>query len=225
MNNLFSKEETMKLLNYCMVDKRFESRNKSKIERFLKKLSEFGWFIENFDTISNKEISKIFDLLYSNQIENINMYLINYLKENFEPIKQRIICKNPKRIEILNEAFKNIQDKRFFSAIVLLITQIDGICEDHYGEKFFLNDSKNNYSPKVFKKLQFEMLEQHHFLTNCIEGKSPINIHQAELGKFTIKLNRHEIIHGVDVNYGNELNAFKIFSMIAYLNKTLELKI
>ena len=223
MTTFFSTELTMRLLNHCLVDKRFEGRNTEKIGRFLKQVSDYGWFTENIDTITNKEINILIGYMYSNQIDEVDKYYLNHFKKNFKRLKDIIIEKNLRRKGILQEAFDSFEQKRYNSAIVLLLTQIDGICYDYYGEKFFLNDARNNYKPKVLPIIQNDLLEQHHFALNCIEQKSPINIHESKLDSFKVKLNRHEIIHGIDVDYGSEQNAFKILSMLAYLTKTIEL--
>ncbi|MGQ1888813.1 hypothetical protein ACT29H_00045 [Thermophagus sp. OGC60D27] len=189
---------------------------------FLKKMADCGWFVPNFDTISGKEINVLISYLYSNQIDEIDKYFIKYFKENYERLKDIIIEKYINRKVILIEAFESFEAQRFYSAIVLFLTQIDGICYDYFGEKFFLNDPKNNYKPKVFPKIRKTLLEQHHFTLGSIEQKTPINMHQSELNRWVVYLNRHEIIHGIDIDFGNELNAYKILSMIAYLTKIIE---
>jgi len=213
----------MKLLNASFIDAKFAGRNTEKIGRFVKQISEYGWFTENIDSITNKEINTLIGLLYSKQIDKVDKYYFEYFKKNFKRLGDNVIEKHIKRKAILKEAFDAIEDKRFYSAIVLLLTQIDGICYDLYGEKFFLNDSRNGYKPKVLPMFKNGLFEQHHFALNCIEKKSPVNIHQSKLDSFEVRINRHEILHGVDINYGNEMNAYKIFSLLTYLIKISEL--
>ena len=48
-----------------------------------------------------------------------------------------------------------------------------------------------------------------------------INDHSSNLEKFPIRLNRHEILHGMDANYGTKLNSVKIISFLSYINDVL----
>lgn len=59
------------------------------------------------------------------------------------------------------------------------------------------------------------------FLIGPIYKKGVLNAWEKELDEFPIRLNRHEIVHGVDVNYGTEVNSLKTLSLLAYVDTIL----
>lgn len=42
-----------------------------------------------------------------------------------------------------------------------------------------------------------------------------------EMKNYLLKLNRHQILHGVDVKYGNKINFFKSLSLLVYISDLL----
>ncbi len=59
------------------------------------------------------------------------------------------------------------------------------------------------------------------FLLSPVKNKGVVNGCEQELYKSPVKLNRHAIIHGKDVNYGNEINSLKLISMLSYIDYIL----
>lgn len=221
----FSRETSLKMFDSIFEDERFKGRNKEKISRFIYKMAELGWFTEHFTEISNKTIDNLFGLLYSNQFDKIDDYYLAHFENKFTLIQKELIERYPNREPILKEAFSNTLNKNYSSSIVLLLTQIDGICNDNYGVNFFITDKKNNYKPKVEPKINENLLGQHKFALSPISKKTPINIHQSGTDNFPIELNRHNIIHGLDTTYGSKLNNYKVLSTLSYLDKLIQLNL
>jgi hypothetical protein len=196
----------------------FSHLNTDKVRRVIYKMATYGWYIDDFSKNSDIDTNKCIKLIYNNLPHKLDEYLFNYYKSNSKNIKDRLIKAYPTREIILNEVFEAYKIGLFHSSISLLITQIDGICDDILGAKFFLN---KNYLPQIKEKLEEKDIKYSIFLLSPINKKATVNGWEGEINKFPVRLNRHEIIHGVDKGYGNEINFFKVLSMISYIDMIL----
>lgn len=83
------------------------------------------------------------------------------------------------------------------------------------------NFLKKNNLPEIKTELEKKNLKDSDFLLSPIQNKGSINAWEKELSKYPVRLNRHEIIHGRDLNYGKEINSLKLISMISYIDYIL----
>jgi len=59
-------------------------------------------------------------------------------------------------------------------------------------------------------------------LLTPIKEQNPIMAREEDLNKFPVKLNRHRILHGIDIDYGSEKNSFRCLSFVKYLSDLLQ---
>jgi len=197
------------------IKKEFSHLNTEKVRRVIYKTATYGWYLDDFSKTSEININTCLGFIYSNLPENLDSYLENYYNDRLSFIKDQLGEKYPNRKSIFDEAFKAHDNGLYHSSICLLITQIDGICNDVFNAKFFLN---KNYLPEIKKKLDEKEIKYSDFLLSPINKKAIINGWEKEIDQFPVRLNRHEIIHGIDTNYGNELNSLKVISMLSYID-------
>jgi hypothetical protein len=193
----------------------FRHLNTEKVDRVIYKASTYGWYFDDFSKTSKIDINKCLKYIYNNLPEKLDLYLSNYYTNKLATIKNGLNAKYPKRKSILNQAFQSHENGMYYSSICLLITQIDGICQDIFNAKFFINKS---YLPEIKVKLDKKKIKYSDFLLSVINKKAIINSWEKEIDQFPIRLNRHEIIHGVDTSYGTELNSLKIISMLTHID-------
>jgi len=102
-----------------------------------------------------------------------------------------------------------------------LLAQADGVCVDMFGEKLF---SKQNGKPKTANKVR-EIVGDNYILEGVVEfllSGSALMLYPNEMkekrkdSNYSV-LNRHEIMHGADKNYGSETNSLKAISLITLL--------
>tara|TARA_R110002020_G_scaffold55420_1_gene153771 strand:+ start:415 stop:1116 length:702 start_codon:yes stop_codon:yes gene_type:complete len=198
--------------------KKFSHLNTDKARRVIYTTATYGWYIDSFDKNSGINLNKCIKIIYNNLPHKLDEYLGNYYKNNKEIIKNDLIKKYPTRENIFIEIFEAYKSGLYHSSICLLLTQIDGICEEIINAKFFLN---KNHLPQIKVKLENCQIKYSDFLLSPINKKASINSWEEEISEFPIRLNRHEIIHGVDKTYGNEINFLKVLSMISYTNMIL----
>lgn len=54
-----------------------------------------------------------------------------------------------------------------------------------------------------------------------IKNQTPIMVREVDIRKYPCTLNRHEVLHGVNVNYGTEVNSLKCMSLLIYISDLL----
>jgi hypothetical protein len=207
-----------KVIKELEISNQFNHLKKDRVELIINKTSSYGWYIDDFSKESKINISKCLKFIYNNLPERLDEYLSDYYNIKIIKIEDDLKSKYPKRSAIISEAFYVHRNKLFHSSICLFITIIDGICDDVLDAKFFKNIKD---LPEIKVKLEEKKFKYSDFLLAPIKNKGAINAWEKELDKYPIRLNRHEIIHGTDINYGNEINSLKIISMLSYIDYIL----
>lgn len=189
-------------------------------------LSNYGWYL-GYDSLPKTPV-ELGRKLKSGKSKEVDKLLTEYYEEELDFVEKRVVARNPNRKAIINEAFDNHRNKRYYSSIVLFLTQIDGLCYDETKKLYFKNNVKlqrsNIYKPEVEEIIS----EKQKFIIEGFEiplnQSTGINEHTNNISKFPIRLNRHEIIHGIDNNFGTKINSLKIISFLNYINDIIRYK-
>ena len=183
-------------------------------------LSNYGWYL-GYDSML-KDPVELGRKLKNGNVREVDKILTNYYEEKLNLVEKKIIDCNPNRKSIIEEGFNNHRNKKYYSSIVLLITQIDGICYDKTSKLYFKNNRQLQksriYKPEVEEKItgkQKFIIEGFEIPLNQSTG---INEHIENISKFPVRLNRHEILHGIDYGFGKKINSLKIISFLNYIN-------
>jgi hypothetical protein len=182
-------------------------------------LAEYGWYID-YDSDFSLPVD-LAELIENEQIEKLDEYLIAYYRDKFDTIIEELQHRHPKRKEIISQIASSYKNKNYFVVIPCILAQIDGVANDFTNKKFFLKDKNNNYLPQVtaeITKISESTLES--FLSP-LTNQTPIIAHESNLNNFPVTLNRHTILHGIDIDYGNEKNCLKCISLLKYLSDIL----
>ncbi len=221
-------QETMAKLNE-QLKPIFENIAKSIIEykknapEYYYLLSNYGWYLDM--EITPGETKALVDLIHKNDINELNQFLSDYYTGKLLRIEDKLTKNHLNRKAVIKEAFMNHKKARYFSSITLFLTQADGFCYDK-SRKFYFKNNKQLTKSKVFKPQIEEELEREpygllNFILAPLEKPTAINDHSSNLKNFPIRLNRHEILHGVDIEFGSKLNSLKILSFLNYVDDIL----
>lgn len=186
----------------------------------LLELSRFGWYVDL--SMLPREPIELAEKLKEGDINYVDSYLTEYYSNSITEIKKKLIKNHPARITLIKEAFKTYQAGSYSSSIVLFLTQIDGICYDRAKKMYFTNNRalirKRIYIPEIegeLNKLTNGIIQ---LLIKPIGEPTLINEATKNLSKYSERLNRHEIIHGIDIEYGTYIKNLKIISLISYFS-------
>jgi hypothetical protein len=189
-------------------------------KRFVEKCAKNGWFVsEEFDQFGLAQLVDKDDAF----IESV---LINTYRTNIQSILEKLRTSFPYRALLIQSAFEAHNQGNYNASIPLMLAQAEGICQDKYGVKLF---STKNGVPLTKEKVE-NQLKSKGYIGGVIEAVveplisgSALMLNNSEMfNKRTADpnynvLNRHEILHGVDKNYGNEINSLRAISLLSYL--------
>jgi hypothetical protein len=210
-NPIFDNLETFKELG-----ERLKEYAEKTPEYFLL-IAQYGWFID-LDSELNFA-SKIAHRIQNDEIEKANELLVEYYKTNIDEIFKSLIKRHPNRKEIFEEILYSFKNNNHFTLIPTVLTQVDGICFDFTKKKFFIKDNK--YLPQVTSELEKVAGKFLVLYLSPLQNQTPIMVREQDIHKFNCHLNRHEILHGINTNYGIEINSLKVISLLKYISDLL----
>lgn len=184
------------------------------------KLAEKGWFLS--DDIGFSAIKSL-----ANSVdETTEVALVGFYKAQIDQILADLKASFPERSHLFQSALEAHKQKNYDASIPLLLAQADGICIDILGEKMFSRrkrtpQTKNAVKNRIEDHPIGELMEA--FVEPLFSG-SALMLTESEMkdkrrsdSGYNV-LNRHEIMHGLDKDYGSETNSLKVISLLNYLN-------
>lgn len=192
------------------------------IDNDVKYLSNHGWFLDLFVEV---DFPRKMVLLYeSGEHYEADQLILNHYSSKIESIEQTLIKRHPNRSDIIKQIFYAHKNEKFFISIPSIYSQIDGICLD-FTKKQFFKKNRETWKPEFLDEIENINKSIYDFILAPLEINTPINSHESNLKDFPIRLNRHEIMHGIDIDYGTKLNSFKSISLLYYVSDFLSIKI
>lgn len=175
------------------------------LEENINILSNYGWYISA--EMEMKAIFKFNQLIKSEKQNEAEKLMLNFYKKNLNKLKGNIIVKFPERENIIKEAFIAHKKKMYNASTILFLSQADGIC----GAKIFRG-------PKVFN-YNIDM-KNNHSIINILGKETALNVDTRKIDKsnYFTNLNRHSAMHGLESDYGNEINSLKALSFLCFVS-------
>lgn len=189
---------------------------------YLVSIASYGWYL---DLQTNADLSvELANYIFNNEIKKVDSYLVDYYANNFDIIIKKLSNNHPKRSKLFDEVKISFDNKYFNLAIPLILAQIDGVCYDYTKKLFFIKNKKNEknpYLPKVSNELIVLNGEFFKAFLAPFFNDAPIFAHEDNLELFPTAFNRHRVLHGIDTEYGTEMNCLKAISLLSYCDDVL----
>lgn len=193
----------------------------TKIRDAQDKLFPRGWYIlgehdftdlEQINTLSTEEIDNLME-----------RHARNITEKTFEGLYKQF----PSRATVFQDIVEVHRQKKFTLSIPMMLIQADGICFDLLGVSLY---SKQNGNPKT-KKAKDELFNKEilnegiwstlYLRPLDIVTSISINTYDRDQIRKTDSnfgpLNRHEIIHGKNLEYATEQNSLRCIVLLGYL--------
>lgn len=169
-------------------------------------LAEHGWYVcgssEMGDSIVlEKDIRKGY-------YAKVDRFMVSFYENEFIRIISDIKVRYPARAKIINEAKRAHNNKMYHASTLLFLSTADGIFD---GKLFKTKSNKENLKKKIFES---KHLEEH---STVLMRISAIDAGEGILNRFYNPLNRHMVVHGKDLNFGNKINSLKALSLLAFI--------
>jgi hypothetical protein len=188
--------------------------------KYLLRIAQHGWFLDMDSELSFP--SQIITEIESGSIEEVDRLLIEYYSENLEEIFKTVESRHEKRSHIIRELKTNLDAGQYYAFIPQVFSQVDGICFDFTKKKFFIKN-RQTYLPEVTQELEKATGSFAELYLSPLKSQTPIIAREEDLARFPCRLNRHEIMHGINTTYGSRVNCLKVLSLLKYVSDLLVL--
>ncbi|MFV5689888.1 hypothetical protein ACM55M_14820 [Flavobacterium sp. ZT3R25] len=171
-----------------------------------KLLKRFAEGIKRFEEISNDGFVKLAS--YGWYVDaDISLGYITGLMEK---------AINENRSKIIEEAVYCHQNGKYYASSTLFLSEADGICS---GLLF-----KNRKNKEALKQYIAQKKGANFFsiLMIAIENTNTIDSFYSKTNLDDSKLNRHGVMHGLDMDFGREINSFKAFSLLVFVSDFID---
>lgn len=187
-----------------------------KIPDSTKILAENGWYMP-FDfhpVIVNRMSANIKE---GNSLTTDNE-MINFFDRELSNIQMELNKKFPDRSNAINAGIRAHKKQEYYLSIPVFFAQIEGICNELTGIRFFTTSKKQPKTNLWVKKFENDSIPR--ILLEPLYISGPMR----ELQDFDnpLGINRHDVLHGNSVNYGDsKVNGYKVFSLLNYISDTV----
>lgn len=199
-------------------------------------LAENGWYLNKF---LNTSVFLFGGFIYNRDSHIIDKNLCNSIDLNLEVFLNFIKLNYSKRYEVINTAIKAHLEGNYILSVPIFYIQGDGIFREFSGKKHNAFSKKKIKSEINNKSINEYKLSVDIFITDLIANSTILEDNYTKILKMetntnrnTKKLlddvdyNRHEILHGDNLNYGNKIASYKALSYVMSMAITLnDLKI
>lgn len=200
------------------IGERLKEYTEKTPENFLL-IAQHGWFID-LETELNLP-AKVAYKIQGDELEKAYQLLVDYYKENLDQIFDKLIKRHPNRKVILTQILVAFKNGNHSLLIPSVLTQVDGVCFDFTKRKFFIKEKKNKYLPQITSELEKSAETFLDLYLSPLQSQTPIMVREQDVSNFPCHLNRHEILHGINADYGTEVNSLKVISLLKYVSDLL----
>lgn len=178
-------------------------------------LAQHGWYFDGaFELPKMWELRR---LLSVGNITRAEQLLIMHFKERLTDIEAFLCAKFPFRSHLIHSAFSAHRRGEYILSIPVLLAQADGICQETIHRPLFQKDRKTNQAATAVFVQQVTTHALMSALLSPLEDRLSIAKSSFERKATSTELNRHMVLHGEALDYGNETNGCKAISLLNYI--------
>lgn len=186
-----------------------------------KKLMTRGWY-----SISEMNLTQLIDVLEMED-EKIEVIMTDFVEQNQVEFIERAYCLFDNRKKIIESAYKAHLEGEYELSIPIFLIQADGITKEMFGESLYTKSKGSLRLSTEYDRLinEFGEDKEHEIVLSPLSQITSINMNTEEYeeyrkyDKFFSPLNRHGIIHGMNLNYSTKANSLRCILLIEFLNE------
>lgn len=179
-------------------------------------LAQHGWYIDPEMPLDG--IRSLHGAFESGAADEAQTGLENYFRQHLDAIEERLLLHHPERAHVLAAAFNAHRSGSYFLSIPVMLTQADGIAHDERGRQLYSTRQTKGVAGLI-DGLEASDLNRH--LWEVFRSQSPLSTSIDSLPSDFSGLNRHKVLHGMDYNYGSEVNALRAVSLLNFASFAL----
>ena len=182
--------------------------------RTLATLAQHGWYVDpEMDLPGISELALLFE---RGEATAAHDQLAGYFDHQREEILERLCVAFPCREKILRSVFKAHELGEYELSVPVLLAQADGICLELTGVQLYSKQSDGK-TTRVSEAIATSNADSFAVaLLHPLTEVFPITFNSRERDGLVDILNRHAILHGESVSYGNRINSCKAISLVSF---------
>lgn len=200
--------------------KAFTDRYLESQERFracCMELGQRGWFLD-----PQMPMSFLWNLgdIIVERPEVADGLLSQWFQERLDEIEEELVKTCSKRAQLLRSAFNAHREKDYNNSIPAFLKEADGMWHDIFGVNVFVAGARKSIAKMLEEKRPYGLVGSS--LVPLLQSTLPLWMNEIERHNWMKKqridafpgLNRHEVLHGISVDYGTEINSLKAISFL-----------
>lgn len=188
-----------------------------KIQEALLLLAKHGWYLDFNMPLPN--LWAIKKAIYSGGIDEVEEALVAYFESQLEEIEEAFYAQFPHRSHIIGSAIEAHRNGEYYLSIPVLLAQTDGICKEVVGQYLFMKKDRKPRTAIYVEQVAADTYRA--ALLSPLAASTPISASEHERDDGFNLLNRHMVLHGESLDYGNKVNSLKAISLINYVSQAL----
>jgi hypothetical protein len=152
------------------------------------------------------------------EIEEVDGLMEAYIELKLDTIEEAVLKEFSSRAEILAAAFEAHRRKEFVLAVPVFLAQADGVCSELLGVGLY---NRTKGKPKTANHVAILTPSIMSYLLEPLKVAGALNAVEDERHKYPDILNRHQVLHGKSLDYGNKTNSYRAISLLSYLESVL----
>lgn len=192
-------------------------------KRFLSDLAYRGWFFT--DEMTLNELSVFYNLTTAqNSVDEayIDGYMEKLVEKYMSHIKHKLYDRYPERQAVLESAFNAHDRGEYNLSIPVFLAQIDGIGTQLLNGISLFSRRRSATPGMLLTAEEINKLSAQVDTTLIEPLGLPLGMTarstSAERLQHPFIYNRHEVLHGISVDYGNRINSLKAISLLGHLS-------
>jgi len=181
-------------------------------------LGKHGWYLDS--EMSLPELWSLKNALSKGNAKEAEETLIEYFDGRLEEIEKSISERFPRRAHLIRAAFNAHRRQEYELSIPVLLAQTDGICKEAVNQYLFIKRSKKPSTAIYVDSIAADTYRA--ALLSPLAKTLPINASESQRPVGFDALNRHTVLHGESLDYGNKINSLKAISLVNYVAHVLK---
>ena len=175
----------------------------------LTSIANYGWYIDARITLGHA--NDLMERAINGEVQFLDNYFSKYYGENMEHLAESITKRQNSREKIVMEGVQCHNEGKYYASTILFLSQADGTCN---GQLFRTKKEKESLKKYLAKT---ESRSFNNILFQMITSENTIDEGYSKKEKNGNSLNRHSVVHGLDVDFGTRINSLKAFSLLTFV--------
>ena len=201
------------LEEYCEAFRKLPTRTREA----LLLLGKHGWYFDPEMSLPDLWALKV--AIDEGEHPEAETTLMEYFESHLTEIEQSIVTKFPHRSHLIRAAWDAHRRGEYVLSIPVLLAQTDGICKETVDKYLFMKKDKKPETASYVDQIAADCWRA--AVLSPLAETLPIGASKRERTEGFTSLNRHTVLHGESLDYGNKINSLKAISLVNYVAHVL----